>query len=737
MKLNKFLCLAFALILLISSCSGCGKSSNTLVTKKFDSKSEAKSISTQEIASNDNYSLEWNDENKCLLLTELASGKIWSNIPYEYLLSSGSSANVNSTLNITVADAVTLQLTTSRGYSDAVRDGRVFCKKIKNGVRITYCFDKYKISVPVEYVLRDDSLCVTIDTPEITEDSTYLLLSISLAPFICSTRNEVAGSYLFIPTGSGALMYAKETPEIERTYSGEVYGLDETRPITVSASNDQAIRMPIFGAKNGDNAILGIIEKGSGSAFIEAMSGNANTGYSNVYPTFYVRGYDVIDKSSYKGITDDLTRVSKYLSKEIISVGYYTLSGENANYNGMAKRYREYLQDNGYLKSKVSSSSSSYSVTVLGGVLTTSLVMGMPRKTLKSMTSFSEANEIIDELTKENQTSPVIRMQGYGDSGINYGKVAGGYEFASKLGSNKDRKKLEKTCKKNNISLFYDFDLIHYTKSGSGFSYLSNCAKTAILKKAEQNLISIPLRSFNEEMSYRILSRNSLGKAVDKLINMAQKKKIDGVSVTSLGSVAYSDYSEYSYISKGKIDEDVTKMLKSMKSKKISVATGANSYAASVASVVFDAPTDNGYYNAFDEEIPFYSLVFHGYIPTYSEAINIASDKRSAIMKAAIGGTGLGFSVIDNFDTSFSETGMEKLYGMVYEDNKDFIKTEVKKYGEFYKSVSNSPIDSYEMVDKNLSKTTFSNGVILYANHSNETINTPLGKVEAFGYLWN
>lgn len=735
MNFKRFLCLVSALFILISSCSGCGKNEKTLAAKKFDATTQVQSIPSQTVAENDSYKLEWNDDKKCLLFTELSTGKIWSNIPYEYMLSEGLSANVNSTLNITVADVVSLQLTSVRGFSDAVENGRVFCEKIENGVRITYCFDKYEVSVPVEYVLREDSLQATIDTHEICEGSSYMLVSVSLAPFLCSAESSSKDSYLFIPTGSGALMYAEETAEYERTYLGEVYGNDATRPITESLANEQAIRLPVFGVKNGNSAIFGIIEKNSGSAFIEAMSGNSKTGYSNVYPTFYVRGYDVFDKSDYKKLTDDLIRVSENISKDPISVGYYPLINDDANYNGMAKCYREYLQKNGLLESKTTESSL-YSVTISGGVLTTSLVLGLPQKTLKTMTTFSQAKEIVESLVKETEISPIVRLQGFGTSGINYGKIAGGYKFSSKFGTNKARKTLESLCEEDNVQLFYDFDLINYAKSGKGFSYISDSAKTAVYKAAEQYKVTTPLRIFDEGMPYRILGRKELGNAVEKINKMAKSKKLKNVSLTTLGTFAYSDYSDSSYISKGKIEEDVKSMLNSLSKNDINVASGPNAYAVSASSVVFDAPYDNGYFNAFDEEIPFYSMVFRGTRSIYTQPINLEDNKESAVLRAAIGGMGLGFSVIKDFDISFLETGIAKIYGMVYDDNKDFINASVSKYSEFYNAVQNQVIVSYEKVSEELSKTTFANDVVLYANHSKEKIESPLGEIEPYGYLW-
>ena len=128
----------------MSSLSGCGNDKKSLVANKFNADIPAESIPTQVIASNDLYELKWNDEKKCVYFTELTTGKIWSNIPYEYLLSEGTSSNVNSTLNITVVDVVSLQLSTIRSTNEVLQNGRMFCEKINNGVRITYCFDKYE-----------------------------------------------------------------------------------------------------------------------------------------------------------------------------------------------------------------------------------------------------------------------------------------------------------------------------------------------------------------------------------------------------------------------------------------------------------------------------------------------------------------------------------------------------------------------------------------------------------------
>ena len=178
--------------------------------------------------------------------------KIWSNIPYEYLQEQGTSNVVNSTLNITVMNISSMKLDEVRGYTEAVSKGRISSEKIENGLRITYYFDNYEISIPVEYTLRKNSLETLIKTEEIIECGEYKLTSISLNPYLTSTANN-SENYLFVPTGSGALMYADERAEKARSYTGSVYGEDASRIMTEVTTDPEHIYLPVFGSVQSNN----------------------------------------------------------------------------------------------------------------------------------------------------------------------------------------------------------------------------------------------------------------------------------------------------------------------------------------------------------------------------------------------------------------------------------------------------------------------------------------------------
>lgn len=720
-------------VLVISTLVACSKPSN-VAKVPFDTDAE-QTLDSEVICSNSDYELSWDDDAKSVMLKGLKTGKIWSTVPYEYYISGGMSANVNSGLNIMISNSQTLQWDTLNGYNEAYMNGRITSEKIKNGVKVTYYFDKFKISVPIEYVLREDSIEISIDPKKISESDDYLVLAVSPAPFMCSTANT-DNSYLFVPSGSGALMYGKETSEGDRLFSGEVYGEDGSRLLTTHPIDHEPLYLPVFGACDGNEALLSIIEEGEASALIEAKAGNNRTGFSNVCANFYVREYDTFPSGTQTLNFSDLSKVSEEISSQIIKIGYYPLSGEEANFVGMAKRYKKYLIDEGLMK-KTEGTDSTYGATILGGSLSSTTFLGIPNTKTSILTTFSQAKNIIEQLNENSEMKPQVMLLGYGDSGIFPGKIGGGFDFLKSYGGNKQRLNIENYCKENKIGLYTDFDIVRFSKSSAGYSYLFDSAKSASLRTVELSPVKKPLRDFDKNIKYRLLRRSELEKTVEELIENAEELSISGVGLTTLGNIAYSDYSNSNYYSKGNIAKDVSGFIKNIQKNKHTVATtAANSYAAAISDVVYDVPVNNGEYMSFDEAIPFYQMVFGGSKPLYSSALNCADNYKKHIMLSLSSGVNLNFSLINGYDFSNQKSQSEKFYAMVYENNKDFIIETTQKYKPFYDLIKGASIADYEILENGVSKTIFDNGVQLYANHNSFKVNSLVGELDGYDVKW-
>lgn len=720
--------------IVLSFLTACG-GENKNQTVPYDSEA-ADSTPSAVAAANSDYELLWENEAKCVMLKSVATGKIWSAIPYEYYLSSGSSANVNSTLNITVSNSQTLKWDTVNGYSEAFLDGRITCSKIEDGLKVTYYFDKFKISVPVAYRLRSDSLEISIDPSEISEGEEYLLVSVAPTPFLCASANSDTDSYLFVPTGSGALMYTDVRADGDRLYQGELYGEDGSRLLTSPEAAEEPIRLPVYGVRDKDNALLGIIESGAEAAVLNAAAGNDRTGYSNIYSSFYLRSYDKVASGIQSLNYEDIIKVSEKMSAEPIKIGYYPLTGKAASYTGMANRYKTYLTDNGLLN-KAAVSESRYGVNIIGGTLKSSTVLGMPGEVLDVMTTFSQAKEIIAKLTEISDMKPEIMLTGFGNNGINPGKIAGGYNFSSDFGNKKQYKELQDYCSNNKLNIYTDFDIIRYSSSSIGFNYIFDAAKSPSLQAVEKSPVQVPLGTYDDRTEYRLVKRSKLQKAVDKLISEADGLSLSGVGLSSLSSIAYSDYSEVKYYSKGNMSNDVSLYIGQLRDAKHKVGVSeANAYAAAAGDAIFNAPANNGGYNVFDACIPFYEMVFSGSKPIYGSAVNTAADFRKQIMLSMIGGAGLSFTLAYDFEAADLEFQSEKLYAAEFNGNVTFIKETLEKYAHFYSATAGSGISDYEISKSGISKTVFDNGVILYANHNPRETESQIGKLEAYGVRW-
>jgi uncharacterized protein Usg len=161
--------------------------------------------------------------------------------------------------------------------------------------------DLRQFEVVVEYLLDGEDLVVRIPTEEITfpekvwdpkneEEVSYPLNSLSVLPYFGAGSVDDEG-YMFIPDGSGALIYFNRSAPLAEPYSRRVYGQDHAAvPLReYSSMLKEQIYLPVFGVVKGGQAFLAIIEEGDASSRIEAMLPGMRDSYNKVWASFEVR----------------------------------------------------------------------------------------------------------------------------------------------------------------------------------------------------------------------------------------------------------------------------------------------------------------------------------------------------------------------------------------------------------------------------------------------------------------
>lgn len=144
-----------------------------------------------------------------------------------------------------------------------------------------------------------------------------------------------------------------------------------------------------------------------GAASITALAGNPANGYSAVYASFNVRGYNRAEMDTYSTVILN----NKYPDDKVFSVGFYPLEND-ASYSKMAAVYKEYLSKNGLLQ-KSGAVQKDCMITFTGGALKKTFTLGIPHNIVSVLTDFSAAEDILKDISHKTSASMDVRLYGF------------------------------------------------------------------------------------------------------------------------------------------------------------------------------------------------------------------------------------------------------------------------------------------------------------------------------------
>ena len=740
----------FSIILclfLLLSLTACGGAAFEPSQKEYSKAEYSVLEDGKVVASNSKYSLQYAADTASVKLVDNETGTIWDVCP-----KSEGEVQYDS-FGLPIGDHVYVQSALEVGYMDTnIRGGgnasvtsyegvvddsssSIVVKEIENGITVEYYFDAQKFMIPVDYVLKGDYLSISVDSTKIQED-TLRVTYITLAPFLNAAENDGENSYLFIPSGSGALMNVNSYSEQGLRYSAYVYGDDYSMENKYIVSEEKEIRLPVYGYKSGEKGGFTIIDNGAETAMLNTIVGCTPYKFSTIYPTFTLRGYTNHKARSYNN-TYYANIYPENMIEGTFSIRFYPLSGETANYSGMADIYRNYLIDEKGLTE--TDNEKAVNVSLVGGTQIVKSFLGIPYKKVYATTTVDQASSIITELS-EKVSNLSVKLKGFGETGVDIGKIGGDFSLNSNLGSADELKNLSSLCSDKNVDLYFDYDLVRFNDSGNGFSTYSDAVMNAGVIKAENYVPDKANRSNNVEQTYRMLRQIYFGDAIEKAINQNSKWNVNGVSLETLTSMTYSDYSNYretvDYNARHGFSNAVTEVIKQIKDngQKL-MAYDANEYAAVAADIISDVPvsSDKGY--AFAEDVPFYSMVFKGYVPMATESINMAPNPQKAVLGAIEGGLGLNYTIINQWDNTLIDAVYPYFYGTSYESVKEDMLSTYGDLAVYYQSIKGSKIVSNNVIASGVHCTVFDNGVTVYVNYNGNAVDTAVGTVEALSYI--
>ena len=684
-----------------------------------------------EIARNKNSILYADEKNGAFALQDIKTEKIWYSTPNNSELDNITSGTerMEARSQLLVRFVLKEEESTVSSYkvensqSGCVGSGGIKTKLLKNGIRVEYTFKKSGFTVPVTYTLTNDAFEAKILADEIKEGDKAYLIGINLLPTFGAGDWNTEG-YLFVPDGSGAVIDFNGHGSMESAYDKDVYGKELTVGQTPPKLSSQNVKMPVFGTVTGGSCLAGIITEGDTSASVAVLYGTDSFGYNAVSSVFNYRTIDCKQMfAKQSGISNTLYRVSRiHASSKEYRVEYRLLNGEKASYVGIAEEYRGYLLDKGVLKG--TATEPALNLKVYGIAKVSKSFLGLNYSSAKALTSFKQANTVIDDLKEKGISDICMRYVGFSGSGIVNDKINTDVKPNGKLGGSEEFYALS-----DKVRLYPDFNLFSVERGGNGLSTAKDITRTVFDYRLEHNTYSRSVYTVktNEKPLYYLNAKAVFG-ASEKLMAKYKSKQCTNISLTDFGDKLYSDFGSENGMYRDETAVYFKKALAGFSKLCGSIALeSANAYTFEYADKIWEAPMFSSGYDIYKTDVPFYGIVLHGCIATTSEPIMQSQEPSIAVLKAVESGNELNFACTYEDTTSLIGTRFEELYSTRYEDWSDYAAEIFKKYHPLLKKIYSSKIISHSEIADGVFVTGYENGVYVAVNYNNSAVTLPDG----------
>lgn len=626
---------------------------------------------------------------------------------------------IGSQMVVNFADVITKATGSVFSLTGSVRAKGSKVEKIANGVKVTYDFPgkKYQFTIVARYIIEEDGLKASVDFGEIEERGDSRITTIDFLPYFGAADQNQNG-YLFVPDGCGALLDFKGYRQGIKSYSEDVYGRDNALTVIQKASQKMQIAMPVFGIKTEQYAVLGVIQKGDALANIIGNIAGTDSSYNNAFAQIIYRNVDkvsIADKAYFQTTVPIFPKTTN--AKDKAELKYYLLEGDDANYVGMAKAYRNYLfADN---KEAKASSDVPFYADIYGAVKKKRSFFGLIINDVVPMTTYSQTVDIAKAFKEAGIQNLNIRYQGWMAGGLE-DTVPLSVSAESKLGGDGGLKNLIKYAKDNNINLSLDVNFTNFNKSRFMWWDFNSATYGVSNAPAKQYVFktSTHMKDILEDPTYMI----STGK-LNGLINSFSKSyaglKVKGLSLSTLGDTVYSDYRQGNgYYSREATKDIIESNLSKLASQYDITVDYGNAYSIKYAKNILEVPLYDSDFDTSKTDVPFYQIALHGKVNMAQPAQNMSEDQQLSLLRQLETGVCPAYKLTWEESLELADTHYEFLISSAFSTWEKRAVENYKSFNDVYKELNNKVITNHQILEDDLRVTTYENGTEIAVNYS-------------------
>ncbi len=492
--------------------------------------------------------------------------------------------------------------------------------------------------------------------------------------------------------------------------------------------------------------------------------------------------YYVVSKAPYQG-----SFVTRYtmLSDKTTAAAADLEAGEyfDASYVGMAECYRSYLKDSGVITaiSEASEDLPLYiealgSIDILERILSFPVTVSIPLTTFDDVyTMYQELSDAkntlankadeyralaeaitdeeeadlkqqyldkalkYDELSEkvDNITNINFRLTGFANGGMYFtyptrvkweNSVGGHNGFVSLI--NNAKTESEKAGHSFGVYPDFDFAYINNTAIFDGISTKGTAACMVDNRYASKQVYNSVAGNF-ESIFALVVSPDSYERLYDTFNGQYAGYQWSQLSVSTLGSDLNSNFYKDNALDRERALGEVAATLD-----KMAITSGynlmldaGNVYAAKYAEHILNATLDSSHFRYSSYAIPFYGLVFHGYVKYAGSPINYSGDPNYDILRAIENGASLYYVLcMQNTNYLKDDENLSKYYGVDYKNWFDKLVTQYTTLNaeigdlQTYEIVGHKSILSERVIDSLESERNYNNLISELAEVIDSTI---------------
>lgn len=577
--------------------------------------------------------------------------------------------------------------------------------RVEQGISAQVVFQEYGIGVGITVQLEADGVRVEVPFSSIHEENPdFHLGRVYVYPFLGATRGSSEPGYMFMPDGTGSLIRFADSTKAQNMFYGRYYGDDlgiiATIPYDPLVNNPYPITFPVFGMVHGEgqNAFLSVVEKGAAYGEVQVHPAGIITNFNFLYNAFlYNEPYFQATDRAGAGVTIVQGQPNTF----DVVVHFRFLTGDAANYVGMARSYQQYLVEKGLLQRHEDPNPNiGVRLEFLGGDKEKVLLWNR----FVPMTTIHQMREIIAGLQIPNPEVIYYGWQPLGATSMPPTSLAveGGLGSVSDLRAVADQVATEG----GHFSLYLNPQQALLEEPG--YSPRNDLAMA---------ITNVSLEGWNRDDNY-YFSFDVLQQRYTSLSNDVATQLGAGLALDGIGSTLYSDFRQDSPLSRQAAIEAYQNLL-AVSPEPLGFYR-PNDYLFGLAQAYYDMPLGNNGYIYTSEAVPFLPIVLAGYVPYYGTALNFSSNQQDDLLRHVEYGIYPSYFLTQEATANMLNTYVFSwLYTSSYDQWGEDIRRTYAWMNALLAPVRGQAIVGHEALAPGVFATTYANGQQIIVNYTN------------------